>query len=345
MKIVENRKIFFGISIAVIVLGLAFMVYNGCIKNIGIFNFGIEFKGGTVLTVNLDETATKTDVQKIIDEITHDKNAQLQKVVDKNQYIIKLSASENNAKPNETNKETEISNESSENANVEGTQKTVEEAIAEANAGRKTGDRDVDILYDAFKLKYKTAEIVELSDIAPTVGKEMAKNAAISVLFAGIAILIYVSYRFKDAKMGISSIIALLHDVLVVLAFYAIFRIPVGNSFIAAILTIVGYSINNTIVIFDRMRENLHLHRKLHKDILVNRSIGETLTRTINTSITTLLSIVALYVMGVDSIREFTLPLIVGIVVGTYSSVLIVGPLWFMLRKKKSNNAKSESAK
>jgi len=163
MKIVENRKIFFGISIAVIVLGLAFMVYNGCIKNIGIFNFGIEFKGGTVLTVNLDETATKTDVQKIIDEITHDKNAQLQKVVDKNQYIIKLSASENNAKPNETNKETEISNESSENANVEGTQKTVEEAIAEANAGRKTGDRDVDILYDAFKLKYKTAEIVELS--------------------------------------------------------------------------------------------------------------------------------------------------------------------------------------
>lgn len=147
--------------------------------------------------------------------------------------------------------------------------------------------------------------------------------------------LIYIRIRFSDIRFGISSVAALLHDVLVMLAFYAVVRMPVGNTFIACILTIVGYSINATIVIFDRVRENMAVMTK-KEDLqeVVNKSITQTLSRSIFTSLTTYIMVGVLYVLGVTSIREFALPLMVGIVSGAYSSVCIAGALWYVLRTK-----------
>ncbi len=147
--------------------------------------------------------------------------------------------------------------------------------------------------------------------------------------------LLYIWFRFKDIRFGASAVIALIHDVLVVLAFYAVTRVSVGSTFIACMLTIVGYSINATIVIFDRIRENMKsMTRKDDLQELVNHSITQTLSRSIFTSLTTFIMVAALYVFGVSSIREFALPLMAGILCGTYSSVCITGALWYVLRTK-----------
>ena len=177
--------------------------------------------------------------------------------------------------------------------------------------------------------------------ISSTISSEMKSDAVIAVIIATICMLVYIWFRFKDIRFAASSVAALLHDVLVVLAFYAVAKVSVGSTFIACMLTIVGYSINATIVIFDRIRENLAAMQK--KDVLeelVNRSISQTLSRSIFTSLTTFIMVAALYVLGVTSIKEFALPLMVGIVCGTYSSVCITGALWYVLRTKIQKAAK-----
>ena len=180
--------------------------------------------------------------------------------------------------------------------------------------------------------------------ISATVSSEMQRDAIVSVIVSAFFMLLYIWFRFKDIRFGASSVAALLHDVLVVLAFYAIAKIPVGNTFIACMLTIVGYSINATIVIFDRIRENLGEMRKEEIDEVVNRSITQTLSRSIFTSLTTFFMVFTLAIFGVSSIREFALPLMAGIICGAYSSVCITGSLWLVLRKKlgkKDKNAKN----
>ena len=161
----------------------------------------------------------------------------------------------------------------------------------------------------------------------------MKTDAIIAVIIATICMLIYIWFRFKDIRFATSAVIALVHDVLVVLAFYAISRISVGGTFIACMLTIVGYSINATIVIFDRIREKLKENSKQSLDELVNESITQTLTRSIYTSLTTFVTVAALFVLGVTSIKEFALPLMVGIICGGYSSVCITGALWYVFKK------------
>lgn len=171
--------------------------------------------------------------------------------------------------------------------------------------------------------------------ISSTISDEMKSDTIIAVVVAIVCMLIYIRIRFKDLRFGVSSIVALMHDVLVVLAFYAAAKVSVGNTFIACMLTIVGYSINATIVIFDRVRENMAvMSRKDDLKDVVNRSITQTLTRSIFTSLTTFIMVACLYVLGVTSIREFALPLMVGIVCGAYSSVCITGALWYVLRQK-----------
>ena len=160
--------------------------------------------------------------------------------------------------------------------------------------------------------------------------------------------LIYIWFRFKDLKFALSAVTALVHDVLVVIAFYAISRTIVGTTFIACMLTIVGYSINATIVIFDRIRENLALNTEKNVDYksIVNKSITQTLTRSIYTSFTTFATIAMIYVMGVSSIREFALPMMVGIICGAYSSVCITGSLWYMMKTgSNKGDAKKNTAK
>ncbi len=192
-------------------------------------------------------------------------------------------------------------------------------------------------LIDAFKAKYgEQVAGGEIRDISPTVSSEMQKSAVLAFVVASVAILLYVSLRFRDLRTGGSAIIALVHDGLIVIAAYAILRIPVNNAFIAAILTVLGYSINATIVVFDRVRENKRIARKRDNAELINISVKQTLTRSIYTSLTTLITISALYIMGVSSIRDFALPIIIGIICGTYSSVCLAGSTWFMLSEKKA---------
>ena len=174
----------------------------------------------------------------------------------------------------------------------------------------------------------------------------MRRDAVIAVIVATIFMLLYIWFRFKDVRFATSAVAALLHDVLVVLAFYAASRISVGTTFIACMLTIVGYSINATIVIFDRIREELPLMKK-NEDLaeVVNKCITQTLTRSIYTSLTTFIMVFVLFIMGVSSIREFAAPLMAGIICGGYSSVCITGALWYVMKTKASKKATNKKKK
>ena len=168
----------------------------------------------------------------------------------------------------------------------------------------------------------------------------MKEDAVVAVVLATIAMLIYIWFRFKKLSFALGSVIPLIHDVFIVLSVYAITQITVGNTFIACLLTIVGYSINATIVIFDRIRESkAALASDEERAKLVNESISQTFTRSLNTSITTFIMVAVLYVMGVESIKQFTLPLMAGIIAGGYSSVCIAGTIWYMLSRKKAKKA------
>ena len=188
-------------------------------------------------------------------------------------------------------------------------------------------------------------EKITAETISSTISGEMRREAVVAVVIATVCMLIYIWFRFKDIRFGASAVAALIHDVLVVLAFYAAVRVSVGSTFIACMLTIVGYSINATIVIFDRIRENINLEGKSELNGLVNKSITQTLSRSIFTSLTTFIMVAVLYIMGVSSIREFALPLMVGIVCGTYSSVCITGALWFVLRTRIAGKSKNTAVK
>ncbi|XCP84122.1 protein translocase subunit SecD [Roseburia hominis] len=187
--------------------------------------------------------------------------------------------------------------------------------------------------------------LITAENISSTVSAEMRSDAIVAVVIATICMLIYIWFRFKDIRFATSAVAALIHDVLVVLMFYAVARVSVGNTFIACMLTIVGYSINATIVIFDRIREEMHL-KKRDEDLadVVNKSITYTLTRSIYTSLTTFVMVAVLYIMGVSSIKEFASPLMVGIICGAYSSVCITGALWYVMRTRFGKKAEPVKA-
>ncbi len=188
-----------------------------------------------------------------------------------------------------------------------------------------------DMFIDKFSIP---ASKITTETISSTISSEMKRDTIIAVVVAIVLMLIYIRIRFKDMRFGISSIIALAHDVLVVIAFYAAARVSVGNTFVACLLTIVGYSINATIVIFDRIRENRNISTKEELTEIVNKSITQTLSRSIFTSLTTFAMVAFLFGFGVSSIRDFALPLMVGIGCGCYSSICIAGALWFTFKKK-----------
>ena len=187
---------------------------------------------------------------------------------------------------------------------------------------------------DLLKSQFKATE-VDNQSISSTISGEMKKDAIVAIAVSSVLMLLYIAFRFSDVKFGVSAVLALVHDVLVVFAAYSIGTLSVGNTFIACMLTIVGYSINATIIIFDRIRENMRTQdSKESLEELVNKSIGQTFTRTIYTSLTTFIMVFVLFVMGVTSLKEFTFTLMLGIVCGAYSSVCITGPLWYTMKKK-----------
>ena len=187
---------------------------------------------------------------------------------------------------------------------------------------------------DLLKSQFAATE-VDNQSISSTISGEMKKDAIVAIAVSSVLMLLYIAFRFSDVKFGVSAVLALVHDVLVVFAAYSIGTLSVGNTFIACMLTIVGYSINATIIIFDRIRENMRTQdSKESLEELVNKSIGQTFTRTIYTSLTTFIMVFVLFVMGVASLKEFTFTLMLGIVCGAYSSVCITGPLWYTMKKK-----------
>ena len=261
----------------------------------GAFNYSLEFKGGTATTIPFAEPMTIAEIDEKVKPVVREA----------------IGSSEIQAQQVQGSNDVVI--------------KTAELSLETRQA-----------LNAALVSKFGVDEAgITAESISSTVSGEMRSDAFVAVILATVCMLLYIWFRFKDIRFAASAVAALVHDVLVVLAFYALARVSVGNTFIACMLTIVGYSINATIVIFDRIRENLvSARRKDDLKDLVNQSITQTLTRSIYTSLTTFIMVAVLFVLGVVSIREFALPLMAGIVCGAYSSVCITGALWYLLKTR-----------
>lgn len=211
----------------------------------------------------------------------------------------------------------------------------------------KSKDLDSQKVSEVFKAlqeKYSLEDkaLISQDEIGASIGKELTKNSILALLVACAAMLVYIAFRFQ-MNFGIAAVVALVHDLLITVSVYAIFNIPVNTPFIAAILTIVGYSINDTIVIFDRIRENSKNMRRVSSTEIANKSLTQTMSRSINTTLTTLITIIAVNVF-VPTVREFSLPLIIGIAAGAYSSIFIASPVWVILKDKNVKKSKAEIA-
>ncbi len=195
---------------------------------------------------------------------------------------------------------------------------------------------EVERLWSAIKTKYtlEDADRLSVDSVSPTIGKELGQAAIVSSIIAVLLMLVYITFRFEFLS-GVAAVIALIHDVAIMVSLVLLFKLPVNTTFIAALLTIIGYSINDTIVLFDRIRENVKFARKETFTEIANKSVNQTITRSINTSVTTLITILMLYILGVDAIKDFALTLIFGIVAGTYSSIFVAAPLWTAMKKEK----------
>lgn len=279
---------------AVLIIG-GFIVMGIYKANSGdALNYSLDFKGGTAVTVTFDHDMTLEEA---------------------NQQVVPLIEG--------------ITGSAVQVQTVEGSNEVI----------FKTDTLDIDksealslMLTQNFGIDEK---MINSETISSTISNEMKSDTIIAVLVAIVCMLIYIRIRFKDLRFGVSSVIALLHDVLVVLAFYAVARVSVSNTFVACMLTIVGYSINATIVIFDRIRENMaSMTRKDELEEIVDLSITQTMSRSIFTSLTTFIMVAVLYVLGVTSIKDFALPLMVGIICGTFSSICLAGSFWYIFRTK-----------
>ncbi len=293
INFLSKKAVFFAISLVVIVGGFVMLGVNKSSTG-NILNYSMEFVGGTSTTVTFNEDMS-------IEELDS-------KVVPLFEKITGDGAVQ-------TQK-------------VSGTTEVV---IKTRSLSVEEREAVEDMLDTNFQV---SSDDVQSETISATISSEMKSDAVVAVVIATLCMLLYIWIRFSDIRFATSAVVALVHDVLVVLAFYAISKTSVGNTFIACMLTIVGYSINATIVIFDRIRENIkEMPKKTELDNIVNTSITQTLSRSINTSFTTFVMVAVLYILGVTSIREFALPLMVGIICGAYSSVCITGALWFVMKK------------
>lgn len=288
LNILKNKKIFFAISLVLIVASIISLVVQG-------FNLDTDFAGGMAVTYEIKGDFTVKDVEAIVSEAlgANQKASSVQKS-ENNEVIIKFGYD------NALKTDDERTNFSNEKINA------ISEALTE---------------------KYGEIELKNKDVVSPSTGKELARSAVWMSIFAALAILIYVTFRFEFVS-GVSAVLALVHDIVILCGIYSICRIAIDTTFIAAILTVLGYSINATIVVFDRIRENTRHAKKQTYSEIANTSILQTINRSINTTITTLLTIGMVYILGVTSIKEFAMPIIIGIIIGTYSSICIAGPIW-----------------
>ena len=284
LKIIEKTKIWFAISGIIILIGMVSLATKG-------LDYGLDFKGGTVIEINMNKSFDKDQVDEIVKKYAPD--YQSNKV---NNTSIEIKSA---------------------NLTNEGINSMVKEITT----------------------TFKGSAVTNQENIGASIGKETRNKAVQAVIIAAVAMLIYVGIRF-EFKFGVAAILSLVHDVLIMLTVYSVFQIPVDSMFIAAILTVIGYSINDTIVVFDRIRENQKYMRKSNVTELADASITQTMTRSINTVLTVLITLISVYIF-VPSLDNFAKPLLVGIISGCYSSIFIASPFWVIF---KNHSAKKKLA-
>ncbi len=305
IDIVGNRKYFFTISIVLILAGIVGYLVNG-------LQLDIQFQGGTIIQMQMNDDTFDIEKAKTAASDAINKNVDAQK--------LEVLSSQN----------------SSEKIHLLMLKISSEDTLTEDELNKV-----VSAMRTEFNLKQDAQ--MQVQSVQPFIGKELMQKGILASIVASILIVLYVWWRFSSISglsAAVMALVALFHDIMVMFAVYTIFKIPVNESFIAAVLTILGYSINDTIVIYDRIRENTRLMRKVTQRELVNTSIMQTMSRTINTSVTTFLSVFVVYIFAsvnnITSLKEFTLPLLVGIVSGVYSTVFIASPLWLMWKEHKA---------
>jgi len=292
--IIQKRKRYFGISAAVIVIGITFALVQHFTGN-GFFDLDVEFAGGTSFMIDIGQPFENSEVETIVREITGESAPQVQAIRDSNEVLIRTTQVDPN----------------------------IRIALVQAFSERFSLDAD------AFSY----------SDVSPAVSAAMRRSALLAIVLASVGMLVYISLRFRDVKKGASAVFAQLHDAAVVLCVYMIFRVPLNYAFIAVMLTTIGYSINATIIIFDRIRENRVRMPKIGDEPLINISVTQTLRRTLFSTLSSFMVILVLWIIGVPAIREFTLPIMIGLLFGAYSSVCLSGSAWYMLKGSKKEQA------
>lgn len=347
-SIVKNRKIFLSIAAVLVLVSIASLIFRG-------FNLDTDFAGGMAVTYEIAEAFTVSDVQEIVDKALGDSQSPSSVQQSGDEVVIKFgfdnsletdeersdfsmnkvaaitkALEEKYGTPvvEEDNNDAAAQENNAENTDADSTAAENQDAAAadstEAAAADNAAEDQAATVTAGVVLKNQDI-------VSPSSGRELARSAVMMSLLACLAILLYVSFRFEFTS-GVVAVLALAHDVLILLGIYSLLQWSVDTNFIAAVLTVLGYSINNTIVIMDRIRENTRHARKETYGDIANSSIMQTMTRSINTTVTTLLTIGMVYILGVPSIQAFSLPIIIGIVVGFYSSVFVSGPLWALWR-------------
>jgi preprotein translocase subunit SecF len=310
--ILGKKKYFFSFSILFIAVGVLFFFING-------LQYDVQFSGGTVVQIEMEDSK--------FDE--NDAVTLVREVLDKESNAYKLKT----YNPDDTSSQ----------INILKVQISNTEGALESEQFNKL----LEELQNSDKFNVKENPNMEVQNIQPAIGKELRNDGFLAVAISALLITFYIAIRFKlmsGMTAGITAIMALLHDVFIMMSVYTIFKIPINETFIAAILTIVGYSINDTIIIYDRIRENMGRMRRTNIEELVNTSIIQTLTRSINTVVTVLICIITLYVFAsinnIDSIKQFSFPLIIGLTSGGYSSIFIASPLWVIFKNRQNRNKK-----
>ncbi|MCC9295935.1 protein translocase subunit SecF [Clostridium sp. MT-14] len=275
-KIVEKRKIWFTISLIIIIIGIFTMATKG-------LEYGLDFKGGTIVEINLGTDFDKADVDSIVKK-----------------YSVDFQSNKSD------NKSITI------------------------KATSLTNDEISKIVKDV-KAKYKKSSLTNQENIGAVIGKETRVKAIEAVVIAIVAMFIYIGIRF-ELSFGMAAIISLVHNVLVMLSVYAVLRVSIDSNFIAAALTVIGYSIHDTIVVFDRIRENQRYMRRVDPMIVADASVTQTLARSINTVLTVVITLTSVYIL-VPSVRVFSEPILIGVITGCYSSICIASPCWVMIKK------------
>lgn len=291
LKVIKHTKVWFGISLTIIFLGIAFMIYRGVTTGKPL-EFGIDFVGGNSMDIKIGKSFNKTDVEKIVDKYIKDST-----ITTVNNTEVEIKSS------------------------------TMTDAI---------GNKIFKDMQKKYNLKSKA--LVSQEKIGGTIGQELKTKALIALAIALVIILLYIAWRF-EFKFGVAAMISLVHDVLVTLAVYGIFAIPLNSPFIAGMLTIVGYSMSDTIVVFDRIRENQKYMRGQEPIVVADASVTQTLARSINTVLTVVITLTAVYVL-VPSVRVFSEPILIGIITGCYSSICIASPCWVIIKKHMLRNKK-----